>query len=153
MPINRLSGQTGLIHTGGTFATFCATHLTHEAARRGMSALPNPSDPAEVAEVEPITTVFLLTDRWVIQCPACARDISFLWPAELFYMCSACWNVARAGLFLPVALPADWERVNVAAGAVDIKRRNWIPIGAGLGGSFADMPEQTVEEILAEFGG
>ncbi|MCY4109724.1 MAG: hypothetical protein OXG11_11925, partial [Chloroflexi bacterium] len=169
------------------------------AAARGMAVpLPDPGDPAEISGAPPIRTVFLHEDRWVVQCPGCARDYSLAWPVEGLYMCPACWNAAsihphpnplpsreresrrrrlgehpdafgklragsgplpssergrsRGGLYLRVAMPDGWERVDREAGrAPDPRLRNWIPAGAGLKGMFASEPEQTAEEVIKEF--
>ena len=109
-----------------------------------------------------------------MQCPGCARDYSLAWPVEGLYMCPACWNAAPlrqaqdrplrqaqgerssgqapGGLYLRVAMPDGWERVDREAGrAPDPRLRNWIPAGAGLEGMFASEPEQTAEEVIKEF--
>ncbi len=166
MPVRRASGQTGPVHTGATYAEYVAGPLTRLAASRGMALpLPDPGDPAEISDVPPVHAVFLHEDRWIVQCPDCARDYSFVWPEERLYMCPACWNAAsplrqaqgsgrvvRGGLYLRVALPDEWERVDREAGrAPDPRLRNWIPTGAGLRGAFASEPEQTAAEIINEF--
>ena len=187
MPVRRVGGQTGPVHTGGSYAEYVAGPLTRLAAARGMAVpLPDPGDPAEISDAPPIRTVFLHEDRWVVQCPGCARDYSLAWPVERLYMCPACWNAAaihphpnplpsrereswrgqlgehphpsserersRGGLYLRVAMPDGWERVDREAGrAPDPRLRNWIPTGAGLKGMFASEPEQTAEEVIKEF--
>ncbi|MCY3801121.1 MAG: hypothetical protein OXG46_06050 [Chloroflexi bacterium] len=212
MPVRRVGGQTGPVHTGGSYAKYVEGPLSRLAAARGMAVpLPDPGDPAEISDAPPIRTVFLHEDRWVVQCPGCARDYSLAWPVEGLYMCPACWNGAgihphpnplpsreresrrgqlgeraqpgplqsreresrreqlgehpapgplpsrerersRGGLYLRVAMPDGWERVDREAGrAPDPRLRNWIPTGAGLKGMFESEPEQTAEEVIKEF--
>lgn len=167
MPVRRVGGQTGPVHTGGSYAEYAAGPLTRLAAARGMAVpLPDPGDPAEISGAPPIRTVFLHEDRWVVQCPGCARDYSLAWPVEGLYMCPVCWNAAplrqaqgerssgqaHGGLYLRVAMPDGWERVDREAGrAPDPRLRNWIPAGAGLKGMFASEQEQTAEEVIKEF--
>lgn len=166
MPVRRLNGQTGETHTGGSYAEYVAGPLTRLAAARGM-ALPDPGDPAEISGAPPIRTVFLHEDRWVVQCPGCALDYSLAWPVERLYMCPECWNAGESGqgpvdsgqrsatdggLYLRVAMPDGWERVDREAGrAPDPRLRNWIPAGAGLKGMLASEPEQTADEVIEEF--
>ena len=180
MPVRRLSGQTGRTHTGGSYAEYAAGPLTRLAEARGMAVpLPDPGDPAEISGAPPIRTVFLHEDRWIAQCPGCARDYSFVWPVGSgqkpvaggqrpaadggLYMCPECWNNSQlrivnsqssipSGLYLRAAMPDGWERVDREAGrAPDPRLRNWIPAGAGLKGALASEPEQTAEEVIKEF--
>ncbi len=170
MPVRRNGGQTGPVHTGATYAEYVAGPLTRLAASRGMALpLPDPGDPAEISDAPSVRSVFLHEDRWIVQCPGCARDYSLVWPVERLYMCPACWNApaihprpgplpsrererSGGGLYLRVAMPDGWERVDREAGrAPDPRLRNWIPAGAGLKGALASEPEQTAEEIIKEF--
>ena len=109
MPVRRVGGQTGPVHTGGSYAEYVAGPLTRLAAARGMAVpLPDPGDPAEISGAPPIRTVFLHEDRWVVQCPGCARDYSLAWPVEGLYMCPACWNAAPLRFTLsPTPLPGE----------------------------------------------
>ena len=152
MPVRRTGAQTGGVHTGGSYAQYVAGPLARIAASQGIAApLPSPHDPAEISQTPPVRTVLLHEDRWVVQCPDCARDYSFVCPETPLYMCSACWNAGAGGLYCRVEMPDGWERVDVAAGhAPDPRRRNWAPRGAGISGAAV---EQTVEEVLMEFGG
>ena len=156
MPVRRLGAITGVTGTGGLgYRAYIRRELTRLAAAQGIALpLPDPDDPAEVSPLPPATTVFLADDRWLIQCPNCATDCSFVWPETQLYMCPVCWNVGASGLYRRHIMPADWRAVDAAAGlALFARRRNWIPTGAALHGELAQHkhPEQTAAQAIQEF--
>ena len=146
--------MTGQIGTGGLgYRGYIRRELTGLAAAQGLAVpLPDPHDPAEVAPLPPMTTVFLSDDRWLVQCTGCATDCSFVWPDVLLYLCPVCWNAQTAGLYRRHIMPTGWREVDAAAGlALFARRRNWVPTGAGLHGNLAHHPEQTAAQVIQEF--
>jgi len=109
-------------------------HAAMNAGMDGDTTMPAPG----VLEGDETVTAVVNAGRWIAECPFCAGAEYVNFDSPVFFCCN-CRNQEAGNRPIPVALPTDTVRVQVAAYLCVRPRenRNW-------------MPDETVADLRAE---
>lgn len=130
-PIERTAHKFGSLD--GVDDAFVSALTAHRL--RGEEPPPMPS----TTVTEPAVDAYVNHGRWVGDCPFCP-SASMVSPDDPRFFCAECANAAVGGQYVPVAFPADVERIeNELVQRPVAANRNWQP-----GETATDLAAETV---------
>jgi len=124
----------GQDYFGAPYGEYVRGVMALHARRQGL-LLP---DLREVAVDAPVQA-HIRHGRWMVECDQSdCKTIQLAWLESKRFMCTDCWNRESGGVFRPVAIPEERDRIEAALVVrPKIESRSW-------------LPEETVEDLWRE---